>query len=371
MATQLDDRSPWTDEARSRHALRTSFGLVGDAIDDADLNIGRLATTRHVAAGRGSATAIRWFGRDDVTASDPIDITYEMLDHRTNRFAGGLRRHGIGSGARVATIAGRIPELYVAALGTLKAGCVYTPISSELGPDPIAERLASGGIKVVVTTPLLFRRTVARILDRLPDLELVLIVGATEDSLSDVLRPRPEPVPTVMSFGVFIAEGHDAFDAPPTPPGTPALLAFTSGTSGAPEAALHDHDAVSADLATAQGDLGLDRGDVYWCTADPGWITGTSYGIIAPLVAGAVAIVDEADFDAGRWIRILAGQAVEIFSTHPGAIRMLRGVGTTPAHGDFDDLRIMASVGEPLEADSIEWVTRVLGVPVLEQPELL
>ncbi len=372
MATQLDDRSPWTDEAPSRHALRTYVGLVDDdTIDDADLNIGRLATTRHVAAGHGSATAIRWFGRDDTTTSSPIDITYEMLDHRTNRFAGGLRRHGIEAGAAVATIAERIPELYVAALGTLKAGCVYTPIFSALGVDSIADRLEIGGIKVVVTTPLLFRRTVAKMLDRLPDLELVLIVGATEDSLSNASRSGLGPVPTVMSFGVFIAEGHDTFDAPTTPPGTPALLHFTTGTSGAPDGVRHDHDAVTADLATAQADLGLHRDDVYWCTAEPGRITGTSYGIVAPLVSGAVSIVDEADFDAGRWYRILASEYVEIFLTSPAAISMLQRAGTASAHCEFDELRLVASVGKPLETNSFDWASRVFGVPVLEQPELL
>jgi len=341
---------------------REDLGLTAES----DTNIGRLATTRHVNAGRGAVTAIRWFGRDDNAADEPVDITYEMLDHRTSRFAGALRRHGIVPGDGVATVAGRIPELYVAALGALKAGCIYSPLFSAFGPEPIAQRLSIGKIKVVVTTPILFRRKVVTILDRLPDLELVLIVGATEDSHVDASRSARGRGPVVESFGVFIGEGHDTFDAPPTLPDAPALLHFTSGTTGAPKGALHVHDAVVAHFATAQVVLDLRPDDVYWCTADPGWVTGTSYGIIAPLVSGATVIVDEADFDASRWYRLLIGNKVNVFYTAPTAIRILRRVGTESAPTEFPDLRLVASVGEPLDAESVEWARELFGVPVLD-----
>jgi acetyl-CoA synthetase len=372
MPTRLHDRSFPPDDNSPWDAARADLGLVGDRVADGngvetpDLNIGRLATTRHVDAGRGSATAIRWFGRDDATASDPIDISYEMLDHRSSRFAGGLRRHNIEPGAGVATVAGRIPELYVAALGALKAECIYTPLFSAFGPEPIAQRLAIGGIQVLVTTPVLFRRKVAKILDRLPELKLVLIVGATEDALADVLPTGPAPGPTVMSFGVFVAEGHDTFEAPPTSADTPALLHFTSGTTGPPKGAVHVHDAVVTHVATAKVVLDLRSDDVYWCTADPGWVTGTSYGIIAPLVTGATTIVDEADFDAQRWCHILTSQSVDVFYTAPTAIRMLQRVGVASAPSEFGGLRLVASVGEPLDAESVLWATNVFGVPVLD-----
>lgn len=358
-ATGIGDSSPWD-------AARTALGLVGTEAEGLDTNIGRLATTRHVEAGRGAVTAIRWFGRDDAEASDPIDITYEMLDHRSSRFAGGLRRHGIEPGAGVATVTGRVPELYAAALGTLKANCVYTPLFSAFGPDPIAQRLEIGGIRVLVTTSALYRRKVAKILDRLPELELVLIVGATDDSILDIAPIGTGASPIVMSFGVFIGEGHDIFDACPTSADTPALLHFTSGTTGAPKGALHVHEAVVGHAATAKVVLDLQPDDVYWCTADPGWVTGTSYGIIAPLVTGATAIVDEADFDAERWYRILTEQSVDVFYTAPTAIRMLRRVGAEAAPAEFGDLRLVASVGEPLDAESVMWATEVFGVPVLD-----
>ena len=127
MATLLNDTWP-SAAGEAWEQTRVDLGLIEG---DADSNIGRLATSRHVAGGRGSTTAIRWFGRDDLATSQPVDITYEMLDHRTNRFAGALRRRGITAGAGVATVTGRVPELYVAALGALKAGCVYTPLFSD------------------------------------------------------------------------------------------------------------------------------------------------------------------------------------------------------------------------------------------------
>lgn len=362
MATLLNDT--WqSDVGAAWEQTRVDLGLTeGDA---ADSNIGRLATSRHVAAGRGDTTAIRWFGRDDLGTSQPVDITYEMLDHRTNRFAGALRRRGITAGAGVATVTGRVPELYVAALGALKAGCVYTPLFSAFGPEPIAQRLSIGEVKVIVTTSVLFRRKVAKILHRLPDVELVLIVGATEDAIADVL-PSGQHQPTVMSFGLFISEGHDSFDAPPTPPDTPALLHFTSGTTGAPKGAQHVHGAVVAHVATAREVLDLHPDDVYWCTADPGWVTGTSYGIIAPLVSGATVIVDEAEFDARRWYRILTDNRVAVFYTAPTAIRMLQRVGAQGAPTNFPALRLVASVGEPLDAESVMWASKLFGVPVLD-----
>jgi acetyl-CoA synthetase len=337
---------------------------------ESDMNIGRLATTRQVDAGRGGLTAIRWFGRDDKAADEPVDITYEVLDRRTSRFAGALRRHGIVPGDGVATVAGRIPELYVAALGALKAGCVYSPLFSAFGPEPIAQRLSIGKIKVVVTTPILFRRKVATILDRLADLELVLIVGATEDSHVDASRAARGNGPVVESFGVFIGEGHDTFDAPTTQPDAPALLHFTSGTTGAPKGALHVHEAVVAYVAAAQVVVGLRPDDVSWCTADPGWVTGNSYGIIASLLSGATAIVDEVDFDASRWYRLLIGNQVNVFYTAPTAIRVLQRIGAESAPPEFPDLRLVASVGEPLDAESVEWAKEWFGVPILDMGRL-
>jgi acetyl-CoA synthetase len=325
-----------------------------------DANIADLAVDRHVRDGRGDQVALRWLGRDPDGISQPVDITYSALATRTDRFAEALTRRGLGHGAGVASLAGRIPELYVAALGALKAQAIFTPLFSAFGPDPIAQRMNLGRIKVLVTTPLLYRRKVSAIIDRLPHLEVVLICGATEDPIS---HDHGDGGPEVLSFGAFLDEARDGFEIAPTDRETPALLHFTSGTTGTPKGAVHVHGAVVTHHATGRLVLDLHPGDVYWCTADPGWVTGTSYGIIAPLTS----IVDEAEFDAERWYRILDEQRVDVFYTAPTAIRMLQRLGAELAAGyNFSGLRLVASVGEPLDADAVVWCQDVFGVPVLD-----
>jgi acetyl-CoA synthetase len=353
-------------------AARSQFDW-NDAWDDLDgrpdetrgVNIADLALDRHVRAGRGDHVALRWIERDPDEVDQPVDLTYAMLAMRTDRFACALRHNGFGPGSGVASLTGRIPDLYVSVLGTLKAQCIFTPLFSAFGPDPIAQRLLLGRIRILVTTPTLYRRKVAGIVDRLPDLELVLICGATEDQTAGSTAGRIGP--RVVSMGSFLCDGTDSFEIGYTDPETPALLHFTSGTTGAPKGAVHVHGAVVTHHLTGRLVLDLHPDDVFWCTADPGWVTGTSYGIIAPLTNGVTSIVDEADFDAERWYRILERQAVDVFYTAPTAIRMLQRLGPElAATHDFGALRLVASVGEPLDADAVRWCEEVFGVPVLD-----
>ena len=320
----------------------------------ASVNIADLAVDRHVRAGRGDRVAFRFIGREPDDVDEPVDVTYARLAKRTNQFADAMARRHLGPGTGVATLAGRIPELYVAALGALKAQATFTPLFSAFGPDPIAQRLNIGRIRVLVTTPLLYRRKVLPILDRLPHLDLIVVCGSTEDELG--ARRTGSGRPEVVSFGAFLDEGSEDFEPPPTAPETPALVHFTSGTTGQPKGAVHVHAAVVTHDATGRLVLDLHEGDTFWCTADPGWVTGTSYGIIAPLTNGVTTVVDEAEFDAQRWYRILERHAVDVFYTAPTAIRMLQRAGDDlAATADLSRLRLMASVGEPLDAEAVQW----------------
>jgi acetyl-CoA synthetase len=315
------------------------------------LNIAHEAVDRHAAGPRGDRGAIRWLGK----RGEVRDCSYRQLREATNRFASALTALGLQRGETVFTLAGRVPELYVTALGTLKMGGVYCPLFSAFGPEPVRARLSIGRARVLVTTETLYRRKVAAFRDQLPDLTHIVLIGEGD---------APAAVPGTLDFHALLAAASADFTIPPTAPEDRALLHFTSGTTGTPKGAVHVHEAVVAHHVTARLALDLHPDDVFWCTADPGWVTGTSYGIIAPLTNGVTSIVDEAEFDAERWYRTLQAQRVTVWYTAPTAIRMLMKAGTDLVRRyDTSALRFMASVGEPLNPEAVLWGQEAFGRP--------
>jgi len=211
--------------------------------------------------------------------------------------------------------------------------------------------MAIGEARVLVTTEALYRKKIAGIRAALPKLEHVLVVGASG-------------VPGTRDLAPLMEAASDAFEIPPTDPEDMALLHFTSGTTGTPKGAVHVHGAVVAHHTTARLALDLRPDDVFWCTADPGWVTGTSYGIIAPLSLGATSVVDESDFDAARWYEILARERVSVWYTAPTAIRMMMKAGLDLARERrVPALRFLASVGEPLNPEAVRWGVEAFGLP--------
>jgi acetyl-CoA synthetase len=351
VAPNLDDYARTRREFTWATARRRLSGLP----EGRGLNIAYEAVDRHVTAGRGDRTALRCVAPERPTTS----VTYGELATRTNRFANALRALGIGRGDRVASLLTRCPELYEAVLGTLKNVSVFSPLFPAFGPDPVAERLRLGDTRVLVTTAELYRRKVADRRDRLPALQHVLIVG-----------DDPDPAPGTLAFDEVLEAASEEFTIPSTDPEDMALLHFTSGTTGTPKGAVHVHEAVVAHHSTAGFALDLHPDDVYWCTADPGWVTGTSYGIVAPLTHGVTLVVDAGDYEARRWYDILARERVTVWYTAPTAIRMLmratpRGTPADLPHSfDLSALRFIASVGEPLNPEAVRWGAEILGLPI-------
>jgi acetyl-CoA synthetase len=320
-----------------------------EGLPNGGLNIAHEAIDRHLRAGRGNRLAIRWIGRDDQIR----DFTYASLGAAVNRFANVLTRHGVAKGDRVFSLLGRVPELYVAALGTLKAGGVFSPLFSAFGPEPIKARMTIGTAKVLVTSEAFYRRKVEPWRNELASLQHVLLTDCSDN-----------PPAGTVNLATALAQASDSFDTVWTAPADMALLHFTSGTTGRPKGAVHVHEAVVAHHVTGQFALDLHPGDVFWCTADPGWVTGMSYGIISPLTNGATLIVDQSEFDAERWYRILQDQKVAVWYTAPTAIRMLMKIGAGIAKRfDLSKLRFISSVGEPLNPEAVVWGNQAFGMP--------
>jgi acetyl-CoA synthetase len=340
-----------------RDTERRSFSWAAvraelDGLPGGGINIAWEAVERHVRGARRDCVALRWLSR----SGSIRDITYAELSRASNRFANALRGLGVGKGDRVFVLAERVPELYVTALGTLKNGSVLSPLFSAFGPEPIRTRLTLGDARVLVTTEALYRKKVASIAREVPTLEHIILVGAG--------RSAP-PIADTLDFDTLLTGAGENFEVEPTLAEDPALLHFTSGTTGTPKGALHVHGAALMHYMTGKYALDLHANDIFWCTADPGWVTGTSYGIIAPLLHGVTSIIDEADFDAQRWYEILATQGVSVWYTAPTAIRMLMKAGVELARARrYPALRFIASVGEPLNPEAVWWGQEAFGMPI-------
>lgn len=318
-------------------------GLPGNG----GINMAYEAVDRHLAHGRAGKTALRFIAKSGART----ELSFGALARETNRFANALQSLGVQPGDRVFVMVGRVQELHVAVLGALKAGCVVTPLFSQFGPEPIAARASIAEPRVLVTTPELYRRKVHGLRERLTSLEHVIVTGAQAE-------------PGTQAWDDLVRAAPEAFTIARTDPDSTALLHFTSGTTGRPKGAMHAHEAVLAHTVTGRYALDLHDDDIFWCTADPGWVTGTSYGILAPLCNGVTSVVVEEEFDAQAWYSVLERERVTVWYTAPTAIRMMMKLGADALRGrDLSALRFAASVGEPLHAEAVVWGQQVLGLP--------
>jgi acetyl-CoA synthetase len=315
------------------------------------INIAHEALDRQVQAGLGAKLAVRFVGRDAARAAQ---FSYQQLWRAANRCANALAGLGVARGGRVFSLLGRGPALHISALGTIKAGMVFCPLFSAFGPEPVQTRLQLGEAGVLITTDVLYRRKIAQIRAQLPLLRQVLVVRTSAEQLP----------PGTLDFDALLAQSAEQFAPIETASEEPALLHFTSGTTGQPKGVVHVHAAVTAQHASARLALDLCVDDRYWCTADPGWVTGMTYGVIAPLLCGASSIVDLEEFDPERWYRLLAEEQVTVWYTAPTAVRMLMKAGAELARAQaYPSLRFLASVGEPLNPEAVLWGLQAFGLP--------
>tara|TARA_Y100000590_G_scaffold147621_2_gene169506 strand:- start:17505 stop:19247 length:1743 start_codon:yes stop_codon:yes gene_type:complete len=341
------------------HESRESFNWWDNAFKEMDwlpgggLNNAYESIDRHVKNGNGDRLAMIWVGKNDEEES----YTYSDLKLQSDKFGAVIRNLGLIRGDKVFIFMDRLPELYIAALGVLKAGGIIAPLFSAFGPEPVKDRMEDAGANYLITTPDLR----SKLDDILPDIETlknVIIVnknGRSKEKMKD----------EDLSYEKLMISSDSNFEIEHTTQYDFAIMHYTSGSTGKPKGVLHRHQAVVQQWLTGKWALDLKEDDVYFCTADPGWVTGTSYGIIAPWTNGVTQLIYEGGFGAQNWYKLIEKYKVTVWYTAPTAVRLLMRSGKKIVEKfDLSTLRFIGSVGEPLNPEAVVWGNETYGLPI-------
>lgn len=279
-------------------------------------------------------------------------FSYKGLDDLSNKFANVLEELKTEKGDRVFFFLPRIPELYFGFLGTLKMGAIAGTLFPAFGPKALLQRLKNSQAKVLITDGDLYER-VEKIRDELPDLKEVILVNQTKENCQNLK--------TLMN------SSSSEFEAAKMDPSDPAFMLYTSGTGTTPVSGIViPHKAIAQQKKTAQWVLDLKKDDIYWCTSDPGWVTGIVYGILAPFALGTTIVVSKDRFNAKNWFSILEKEKVSVFYSAPTAFRFLEKEDHFAREHDFSQLRHILSVGEALSPSSIKWAKKTFDLPIYD-----
>ncbi len=308
------------------------------------------AVDRHMYDGRRNKVALYSIGVDNKLHK----LTFYDIYEQSNRLGNALKKLGVQRGDRVFFFLPRVPELYVATIAIAKIGAIIGPLFSAFGPDALKDRLLDSEATVIITTPEL-KKKIDQIRQSLPDLKHVIVVGADQKSLAE----------DEHSYNQLIEAESDKLECERMDPEDPLYLLYTSGTTGKPKGVVHVHNDILGQHMTSKWVLDLKDDDVYWCTADPGWVTGTVYGIFGPWSNGASVVSYEGRFDADAWYQTIDRLKITVWYTAPTALRMLMKAGNdVVAKYSLDSLRHVLSVGEPLNAEVVRWGMKVYGLPI-------
>jgi acetyl-CoA synthetase len=307
------------------------------------------AVDRQIHAGRRNKVALYCVDKDNRLEL----FTFQDIYYLSNRLGNALKSLGVQKGDRVFVYLPRVPELYVSTIAIAKIGAVVGPLFSAFGPDALRDRLQDSEAKIIITTPEL-KPKLDEIRDQLPDLEYVIVVR-NEGKLK-----RGE-----LSYEELMVEASETLSATHMDPEDPLYLLYTSGTTGKPKGVVHVHNDILGHHMTSKWVLDLREDDIYWCTADPGWVTGTVYGIFGPWSNGASIVTYEGRFDAHSWYQLIDRLRVTVWYTAPTALRMLMKAGDDVVNEySLDSLRHVLSVGEPLNPEVVRWGMKVYGLPI-------
>jgi len=313
------------------------------------LNIGWMCSDRICHLGMAGKVALFW---EDYQGNRQR-FTFDDIRVLSNGVAQFLCELGIQPGERVCLFMDRVPELYIGFLGILKTGAVAQPLFSAFGDESLLVRLKDAGTASILTQKKHLSK-VRKIREQLPGLRHIIIVDSGDAPLqARELKFAMRDTPRLENFAVY-----------PTTAESSSVLHYTSGTTGQPKGAQHVHYSIVSQYLTSKWVLDLQPDDVYWCNADPGWVTGTSYGIIGPWSNGATQAVLDSGFNAQRWYEFIEKYRVTVWYSAPTAIRLLMKEGKDPVLlRDLSSLRYLASVGEPLNAEAVLWSEQAFGRP--------
>jgi acetyl-CoA synthetase len=314
------------------------------------INIGWYCSDRICEKGEGEKTALYYEGFGDVEKK----FSFNDVRLAGNTIGTFLNNLGLKDEDRICLFMDRIPELYFSFLGILKIGAIVQPLFSAFGDESLFVRLENAQTRAIITQRKHLPK-VRKILDRLPLLEFIIIVDhiKTKGLENKEIAFSLEETSSVEKMNVF-----------PTKAESPSVLHYTSGTTGQPKGVKHVHYSLISQYLTTKWVLDLQDNDIYWCTADPGWVTGTSYGIIGPWSMGITQCVLDTGFSAQAWYKFIEKYSVSTWYSSPTAIRSLMKAGDKVAKSfDLSSLRNLASVGEPLNSEAIIWSERIFGKP--------
>jgi len=331
---------------------------------NAKLNITANCLDRHVNNHRRNKVALIWKGEE----GEERIFTYKMLFQEVCRFANGLKKLGVQRGDRVCIYMPLVPEQIIAMLACARIGAVHSVVFGGFGVQALNMRIKDAEARIVITADVTIRRGKSIPLKTI--VEEAIINAPSVDKVVVLCRDKEQPVELHKEMeidyyellegvsSVCPAEEMDAED--------PLFILYTSGSTGTPKGIVHTCAGYMVGTAyTTRHVFDVKDNDVYWCTADTGWITGHSYVVYGPLAIGATVVLAEVvpDYpDPGAFWKIVEDLGITIFYTAPTAIRMFMKVGEKwPDKYDLSSLRVLGSVGEPLNPEAFEWYYRVIG----------
>lgn len=312
------------------------------------INIGWYCSDRICELRKGAKTALLW----ENSQGQQQRYSFDDIRRASNTIGAFLRDLGIEAGDRVCLFLDRVPELYLGFLGILKIGAIAQPLFSAFGDESLYIRLENAGTCAILTQRKHLPK-VRKIRDKLPALKHIIVVD------HDGLKPLQE---REVAFNLATSTPVEQLEIYPSTAETPSVLHYTSGTTGQPKGVQHVHYSLISQYLTTKWVLDLQDSDIYWCTADPGWVTGTSYGIIGPWSLGVTQCVLDAGFSAEAWYQFIEKYRVTVWYSAPTAIRSLMKAGDELVKKyDLSSLRHLVSVGEPLNAEAVVWSEKVFG----------